>query len=74
MEVSKAEEKVAAQSITMEDVTGLELNEAKRILKELGLEYEIANEQDAVEGIVVDQLPKKGIMINVGTKVILYTN
>ena len=58
----------------MEDITGLDVSEAKKILTELGLDYEIANEQELIQGIVIDQLPKKGIMINVGTKVVLYVN
>lgn len=52
----------------MPNVTGLELSEAKKILKELGLEVEIQGE----ENIVTDQLPKKGINVNVGTKVTIY--
>ena len=52
----------------MPDVTGMELSEAKNILKELGLEVEIQGE----ENTVIDQLPKKGIKVNTGTKVIVY--
>ena len=52
----------------MPDLTGMELSEAKKILKELGLEAEIQGE----ESIVTDQLPKKGIKVNVGTKVTVY--
>lgn len=55
----------------MPDVTGMELSEAKKILKELGLEVEIQGEETE-ENIVTDQLPKKGIEVNVGTKVTVY--
>lgn len=55
----------------MPDVTGMELSEAKKILKELGLEVEIEGE-GAEEMLVTDQLPKKGIKVNVGTKVTIY--
>ena len=54
----------------MPDVTGLSLNEAEKILKEQGLEYEtnINNLEDPIS----NQVPKKGITIKKGTKVILY--
>ena len=64
------------KSIEMPDVTGITVAEASKILKELGLEFsvekQIQNEGEA-ENIVVEQLPKKGIQINEGTKVIIYT-
>ena len=56
----------------MPDVTGITVKEAKQILTELGLEYEI--DTDNLEAVITDQLPKKGIGINQGTKVILYSN
>lgn len=52
----------------MPDVTGMELEEAKKILKEKGLNLDINGEGD----MVMDQLPKKGIQINTGTKVTIY--
>ena len=51
---------------------GITLKEAKQILTENGLEYEA--DTDNMEAIITDQLPKKGIGINQGTKVILYSN
>ncbi len=64
------------KSIEMPDVTGITVAEASKILKELGLEFSIEkqtqNESES-ENIVVEQLPKKGIQINEGTKVIIYT-
>lgn len=59
---------VSAYPIEMPEVTGLRLQEAKKILEELGLEIEINGEGE----FVVDQLPKKGIQINTGTKVTIY--
>ena len=57
----------------MPDVTGLSLNEAKKILKELNLEVEVNGEE--IEGkIVKEQIPKKGINLKEGTKIILYIN
>lgn len=73
LEVSKnSEEEQANMQVEMPEVTGLTANEAKQILINLGLEYEI--DTDNMEAIITDQLPKKGIQINQGTKVILYSN
>ena len=55
----------------MPDVTTMSLTDAKKTLKELGLEVEIQGEETE-ENIVTDQLPKKGIEVNVGTKVTIY--
>ena len=55
--------------MTMPDVTGMGISEAGKALKELGLEIETIGEGK----IVTDQLPKKGIKINTGTKVTIYT-
>ncbi len=56
----------------MPNVTGLSVIETKKILKELGLEVEVVGEENE-ESIIVEQLPKKGIQINSGTKVSVYT-
>lgn len=61
------------QNIEMPDVTGLSLNDAKKVLKELNLEIEV-NGEDLEEKPVKDQLPKKGIQLQEGTKVVLYIN
>lgn len=54
----------------MPDVTNMTIDEAKKILKELELEVEIDGDGEQV----VEQLPKKGIQVNTGTKVIVYSN
>ena len=54
----------------MPSVIGLELQEARKVLQELGLEIEVNGEGTKV----MDQLPKKGIQISMGTKVTLYTD
>ena len=72
LEVSKQEtEEDIKQNIEMPDVTGMELSEAKKIFKELELEVEIEGEEKE-ENVIIDQLPKKGIQVNVGTKVTIY--
>ena len=53
----------------MPDVTGMGISEVRKALKELGLEIETIGEGEEV----TDQLPKKGIKINTGTKVTIYT-
>ncbi len=65
-------------SIEMPDVTGMSISEAKKTLKELGLEVEIGNqleeteEQENTEKTVVDQLPKKGIQVKNNATVTIY--
>ncbi|MDO5555359.1 MAG: PASTA domain-containing protein [Clostridia bacterium] len=58
------------ENVEMPNVIGMDIQEAKKILKELGLEIEINGEGE----IVTQQLPKKGIQVNTHTKVIIYTN
>ena len=66
MKKQKTEE--AVESIEMPNVIGMSIEEAKKSLKNLGLEVEINGEGDTV----IDQLPKKGIQINEGTEVMIY--
>ena len=58
------------QGGAMPEVTGMSITDAKKALKELGLEVEIIGEGETVG----DQLPKTGIKINTGTKVTIYAN
>lgn len=67
LEIKKQEEK---QIVEMPDFIGLNLKEAKQVLNELKLEVSIDGEETN-ESIITDQIPKKGIAINEGTKVIL---
>ena len=53
----------------MPQVTGLELQEARIILENLGVKIETIGEGEKV----IEQLPKKGIQISVGTRVTIYT-
>ena len=59
----------SAYPVEMPEVTGMELEEAKKVLGESGLEIEVSGEGEKV----TEQLPKKGIQINAGTKVTVYT-
>lgn len=69
LEVNKQETvEEITENVEMPDVIGMNINEAKKTLKELGLEVEIIGEGETV----TDQLPKKGIQVNTKTKVTIY--
>mgnify|MGYP003311604569 CR=1 FL=1 len=57
-------------SVEMPNVINLTIIESKKILQELGVEVEVSGEGEKV----TDQLPKKGIQVNVGTRVTIYTD
>lgn len=57
--------------VEMPELIGLSIKEAKEILTNVELDFEIDGE--SADGIIQDQLPKKGIKVSKGTKVILYT-
>ena len=71
LEIKKQQEEEHLENIEMPNLTGLTVQEAKKILKDLGVEVEI-NGEAVQESIVIEQLPKKGIEINTGTKVTIY--
>lgn len=59
----------------MPELIGLSVEETKKTLKDLGLEVEIngvEEKEETEDMIVTEQLPKKGIKVNSGTKVIIY--
>ena len=69
LEVNKQETvEEITENVEMPDVIGMNIDEAKKTLKELGLEVEIIGEGETV----TDQLPKKGIQVNTKTKVTTY--
>lgn len=53
----------------MPNVTGITFKEAKQKLKDAGIE---TNSNFEADTIITNQLPKEGINIETGTKVILY--
>lgn len=74
LDVVKANEE-QKNSVIVPNVTNLSFKEAKNILKESGLSYEIVNNNsnaDIENTIILDQLPKKGISVLEGTKIVLY--
>ena len=70
LEVTKSEKAEEKIEVEMPELVGKTLNEAKNNLKELGLECE--TDAENLDTVITDQLPKKGIKIKEGTKVILY--
>ncbi len=68
LEISKQSNEIK-ETVKMPNVTGITFSEAKKILDEQGLET--GNQMEA-NVIITDQLPKPGIQITKGTKVILY--
>ncbi len=76
LDVIKSEEK-QTNSVTVPNVTGMELSEAKKVLKNIDLEYDIQTNNetnDIGNPVIVNQLPKQGITVQEGTKIILYTD
>ena len=59
------------ETVTMPNVTGITLKEAKTKLKELNIEYNIQGELTD-ESIITKQVPSGGIQINTGTVTLLY--
>ena len=59
--------------VEVPNVEGLTIEEARNTLKESGLDINIENEENVneKETIVKEQLPKKGIKLKSGTKVIV---
>ena len=69
LEIKKQEEE--KEYVSVPEVTGLSVKEAKKILKESNLQT-ILEEDLADDSIVKDQIPKTGIQVEKETKVILY--
>lgn len=73
LEVQKQEsEENAVEEATMPNITGISIKEAEKVLKEIGLEINIDEEGiDKENTIVKEQIPKEGIKVNKGSKIIV---
>lgn len=74
LDVIKSEEE-QTNSVTVPNVMGMNITEAKKVLKDIGLDYEIqmTTEGASIENsVIIDQLPKQGISVLEGTKIVLY--
>lgn len=73
LEVQRSEEQQSKAKLIMPSLMGLNKKEAKEILDNLSLEYEINEVGDLQENPkVVKQVPEEGINVVEGTKVIIY--
>ena len=74
LEIQKQETEDDRTNVTMPDVRGKSIQEAKNILKELGLKVNVPSQEEVneEETIVVEQLPKPGIQILSDTEVDIY--
>lgn len=75
------EEGEEKQEVEVPNIIGMSVNEAKKVLKDLQLEFEIKEnseenkeESSDAEKKITEQLPKAGIKIKQGTSVIAYQN
>ena len=73
IDAQKNEAAEVVEDIEVPNVEGLTIEEARKILKESGLDINIENEEEIneKETIIKEQLPKKGIKFKSGTKVIV---
>lgn len=74
LEVSQGnqEEVEQVEQVEIPNIEGLTINEAEKIIKELGLELCIENEVDDLDKeniIISDQVPMEGICVNKGSRV-----
>ena len=69
LDLKKDEEEKS--EVVMQNVIGLTLKEAKEILKDF--EIEIIGENLEKDSKIYKQIPEEGVKINLGSKVILYT-
>ncbi len=71
--IKKQEEQT--NSVRVPNVIGMTIPEAKKVLKEISLEYDIQSNTEGCDienAVILDQLPKQGISVNEGTKIVLY--
>lgn len=74
LEVSQGnqEEVEQIEQVEIPNIEEMTINEAEKVLKELGLELCIENEVDNLDKentTISEQVPKEGIKVNKGTKV-----
>ena len=72
LEVGKEEEDEKIEKVTMPNITGLSIKEAEKNLKELGLEIRLEENKIDKENIIIkEQIPKEGVKINKGSKIVV---
>ena len=73
LEIQKQEsEDDLAEEVTVPNITGISIKEAEKVLKEKDLEINIDEEGvDRENTIIKEQIPKEGIKVNKGSKMII---
>ena len=73
LDAQKNEEAEEEIKVEVPNIEGISIKEARGILEEMGLDIDIgeAEELDEANTIISEQLPKEGIKLNKGTKVIV---
>ena len=73
LEVQKKEnEDNMVEEVTVPSIKGLSIKEAEKVLKELALEINLEEEEiDKENTIIKEQIPKEGIKVNKGGKIII---
>ena len=78
LEVKKETKTEEVQEVEVPSLVGLTIKEAKNTLKEIGLEIEYEKSEDEeikeADSVIWEQLPKKGVKIKQGNKVIVQIN
>lgn len=74
LEVSQGnqDEIESKEQVTVPNIEKMSIKEAEKILKEIGIEMNIENnaeEIDKTNTIIIEQIPKEGVVINKGSKV-----
>ena len=73
LQKDKEEEGEIRGSVSVPNILNMTLQEAEKTLKEIGLEVEVNSDfdQDKSKVTIIEQLPKPGITLNAGQKVIV---
>ena len=72
LEINKKEsEEDVQEEVIMPNITELTVKEAEKTVQELGLEIKIEEEIDKENTIIQEQIPKEGIKVNRGSKIII---
>ncbi len=70
---SEKDKEMIKPDTSVPDLTNVSLEDAKKLLKEAGLEYEIVNKGNTNGTVVMEQMPKPNAIVPSGTVVLLYT-
>ena len=74
LEIAKEQnEETVTEEVIVPKITGLSIDKAQNAVKELGLEIELENQNvDAESTIVQNQIPRDGVSVHKGSKIIVH--